>query len=68
MLDIFYYIGYMSIFKYASEILVANEFRGLELTCSNDSSELKHVLLISVKPLYQCLLFWVDYNWRIIVE
>ena len=38
MLDIFYYIGYVNIFKYASEILVANEFHGLELTCANDSS------------------------------
>jgi ATP-binding cassette subfamily G (WHITE) protein 5 (sterolin 1) len=32
--EVLRYLGYGTIFKYASEIIYANEFEGLELTCS----------------------------------
>ena len=44
MLDFLKTLGWVNAFKYASEILVANEFEGLTFTCMNTSSEFSVLL------------------------
>ena len=39
MLDFLKKISWANVFKYASEILVANEFNGLTFECRNQSSK-----------------------------
>ena len=42
MIPIFQWMAWGNIFKYAGEILVANEFHGLKLSCDNNGRNGKH--------------------------
>ena len=42
MIPIFQWMAWGNIFKYAGEILVANEFHGLKLSCDGNGRNGKH--------------------------
>ena len=44
MLEVLKIVGYANIFKYSSEVVMANEFQGLNFTCTEGSSEWKLLL------------------------
>ena len=49
MIPIFQWMAWGNIFKYAGEILVANEFHDLHLTCHKNGEALLNTFLLILK-------------------
>ena len=57
MLDIFKHLAWANIFKYSSEIFMANEFHKLHFTCDEDSGQWVILKVTSTSPFYQIIEF-----------